>query len=424
MPKGLSRRLKSAFIVQALLATFAIVAGSLVAGQYAINALSRQSLEEEAARFWRAHAADQAARPPWTSVLQGYYVPDAGSAPDVPSYLRTMRPGLYALQAEQRMVLVEAKPGGRLYLSYHQHRLLQYAVWLTLAPVVLAILAVLVSTWLTYRIAKRMVSPVDWLAREVADWDPREPDVRKLAPDVLPADAGQETRQLAGALQRMAARTREFVRRERDFTRDASHELRTPLTVIRVASDLMQGDPDMPDRMQRSLARIQRAGRDMEAVIDAFLILARESDIEPQRETFDVRDVVYEQVEELRPLLVGKPVEMAVVESAAPRLHASPRVLAVMVGNLVRNACTFTEQGRIEVRIESDRVLIRDTGIGMSEDALRRAFDPFFRADLENPSGKGMGLSIVRRLGERFDWPVAIDSEPGRGTTATIRFGG
>ena len=64
-----------------------------------------------------------------------------------------------------------------------------------------------------------------------------------------------------------------FVARERNFTRDASHELRTPLTVIRVASDLMQSDPDLPERAHRSLARIQRAGRDMEAVIDAFLLL-------------------------------------------------------------------------------------------------------------------------------------------------------
>ncbi len=424
MPGGLSRRLKSAFIVQALLATFAMVAGTFVAGQYAIRELSQKTLLEEADRFWEARRTDPSARPPYSSVLRGYFVSNAAASASVPTYLRTMRPGLYALQADKRMVLVQERTEGRLYISYHQVRLLRNAIWLTLAPLVLAVLAVLVVTWLTYRIARRVVAPVDWLAREVADWDPREPDTRMLAPDKLPADAGQETRQLAGALQRMAARTRDFVRRERDFTRDASHELRTPLTVIRVASDLMQGDPDMPERMQRSLGRIQRAGRDMEAVIDAFLILARESDIEPQRETFEVREVVHEQVEELRPLLGGKPVEMRLVESASPRLHASPRVLAVMVGNLLRNACTFTERGEIEVRIERDRVTIRDTGIGMSEEALRRAFDPFFRADIENPSGKGMGLSIVRRLGERFDWPVSMDSEPGRGTTATIRFGG
>jgi signal transduction histidine kinase len=327
------------------------------------------------------------------------------------------------MERMRRHVLVQDGPDGRLFLVYQHGRLLRFAVLLLLAPLALAILAVLVSTRLTYQIAKRVVAPVDWLAREVALWDPREPDTRVLAPDVLPADAGAETRQLAGALQRMAERTRAFVRRERDFTRDASHELRTPLTVIRVASDMLAEDPELPPRATRSLQRIRRAGRDMEQVVDAFLILARESEVEPQREDFDVRDVVYEQIEQVRPLLADKPVDLQVTESASPRLHASPRVLGVMLDNLLRNACTFTERGRIDVRIDSDRIVIQDSGIGMSAETLSRVYDPFYRGDGNSP-GKGMGLSIVRRLGERFDWPVSIESEPGRGTTAVIRFGG
>ena len=158
-------------------------------------------------------------------------------------------------------------------------------------------------------------------------------------------------------------------------------------------------------------------------VIESFLILAREGGIEPQREDFAVRDVVEEEVAKVRPLLATRPVELEVVESAAPVLHASPRVFAVMLRNLLANACTFTEHGRIEVRIESDRVVVNDTGIGMSADTLQRAFDPFYRADPDKVSGKGMGLSIVRRLGERFGWPVALDSLPGHGTTAIIHFG-
>jgi signal transduction histidine kinase len=250
-----------------------------------------------------------------------------------------------------------------------------------------------------------------------------EPDPTVLGPDRLPADAGPEARQLAGALQRMAERMRAFVRRERDFTRDASHELRTPLTVIRVASDLLDGDADLPERARRSLARIQGAGRDMESVIDAFLILAREGDVEPQREDFSVRDIVAEEAQSARALLGERPVELVVTEFASPVLHAAPRVFAVMLRNLLANACTFTERGRVEVRVEADRVVVADTGIGMSADAVQRAFDPFYRAEPDRLTGKGMGLSIVRRLGDRFGWPVSLDSQPGRGTVATIRFG-
>ena len=310
----------------------------------------------------------------------------------------------------------------RLYLAYPRATMDMRSLQIVAAPVLLALLALLASAWFTYRNARRMVAPLDWLARHVRDWDPMDPDPAALGADRLPADAGIEARQLAGSLQRMAERMRAFVRRERDFTRDASHELRTPLTVIRVASDLLHNDPDLPPRAQRSLARIQLAGRDMEAVIDSFLILAREGGIEPQREEFAVRDIVAEEVDNIQPLLAGRPVELAVVGAANPILHASPRVFAMMLRNLLSNASNFTERGRIEVRIEPDRVVVADTGIGMAPDVLQRAFDPFYRAEPDRVSGKGMGLSIVRRLGERFGWPIGIESKPGQGTMVSIRF--
>jgi signal transduction histidine kinase len=121
-------------------------------------------------------------------------------------------------------------------------------------------------------------------------------------------------------------------------------------------------------------------------------------------------------------LLAGKPVQLDVVAHAAPHLHASPRVLAVMLGNLLRNACAFTEQGRIAVTLDEDRIAVSDSGIGMSAETLERAFEPFYRANPDLPEAKGMGLSIVRRLGERFGWPVTLESAPGRGTTAVIHF--
>jgi signal transduction histidine kinase len=96
--------------------------------------------------------------------------------------------------------------------------------------------------------------------------------------------------------------------------------------------------------------------------------------------------------------------------------------MQVVVSNLLRNACSYTDAGRIEVILEQDRIVVRDTGIGMSQDSMFRAFEPFYRADPSRPNGTGLGLSIVRRLCERFGWKVELESVLGRGTTATIRF--
>ncbi|HVR81481.1 MAG TPA: HAMP domain-containing sensor histidine kinase [Luteimonas sp.] len=422
MTQGLPRQLRIAFLLQVMMASIVIVAGAYASVTVVQHELARQSLEDEASYYWGQRANDISRAAPDGEALHGYAIAAGASAAAVPEALRNLPPGLHSVQ--DLLVLVQDRGGVRLYLTYSQS-LIDRVSWLLVAvPVLLALLAVVASSWFTYRMSRRLVTPVHWLAREVGRWGPMEIDTAALASDQLPADAGMETRQLAGALQRMGDRMRAFVRRERDFTRDASHELRTPLTVIRVASDLMLGDPELPERAHRSLARIQRAGRDMEAVIDAFLILARESDIEPQREDFQVRDVVYEEVGKVRASLAGKPVDLQVVETATPHLYASPRVLGVMLGNLLANACTFTEHGRINVRIEGDRVIVQDSGIGMSAESLQRAYDPFYRVDPVNPTGKGMGLSIVRRLGERFGWPVSLESAPGIGTTATIRFVG
>ena len=93
-----------------------------------------------------------------------------------------------------------------------------------------------------------------------------------------------------------ASRINNFVERERNFTRDASHELRTPLTVIRVAGDMMGGDDGMSPLSKKSLTRIKQAGRDMEALIESFLILAREGDTGLPDEEFSVSDVIADEV--------------------------------------------------------------------------------------------------------------------------------
>ncbi|CAN5682808.1 HAMP domain-containing sensor histidine kinase [soil metagenome] len=423
MSQGLPHKLRYVFIVQAVLASFAIVIGFYFVGMLVKESLASERVRAEADAYWTARARDPDYPLPRTTSVSGYFVP--ADAPELtrtlPVRLRELPDGYHDLPGRMK-ALVEARPRGRLYLMM-SFPLLDRVVWWTgLVSMLMALLAIYAVSWLSYRSARRLVAPVDRLAQAVSAWDPRDPDIEALGTENLPGHPGREVQQLGGALRELATRTQAFVQRERDFTRDASHELRTPLTVIRVATDLMRSDPETPERMQRPLLRVQRAGQDMEAVIDAFLILAREAESSALLEEFDVHDVVWESVEKTRPLLAGRPVELVVIEEARPRLLASSRVLAVMLDNLLSNACSFTEAGRVEVRIEADRILVSDTGIGMAPETLQRVYDPFYRADQFNAGGKGMGLSIVRRLGERFGWPITLESTAGTGTEASIKF--
>jgi signal transduction histidine kinase len=421
MPQGLPRKLRIAFILQAVMVSLAIVLGVYLISAVIKHSLMNTALQEEATHFWELYDASTAQPPPNTHNLRGYLVVKGHSNLVLPDNLRALKPGFHELKDDDMLVLVDEQPAGRLYLVFLRSQAERLAFYFGTLPIILTLIAIYVVSWLTYRASKRLVSPVSWLARQVAMWDPRRPDVSALAPEKLPAEVQGEARQLAQALHGLSERVASHVARERDFTRDASHELRTPLTVIRVASDMAMAEEASP-RVARSLQRIQRAGRDMEAVIDAFLILAREAEVEPQREDFDVADVVLDEAENARTLLIGKPVDLEVTCNAKPRLHAPPRVFQVVVSNLLRNACSYTDEGRIEVLVEADRICVSDTGIGMSQEAMQRVFEPFYRVDPTRPRGSGLGLSIVSRLCERFGWKIELESEVGKGTTATIRF--
>lgn len=424
MPNGLPRKLRYAFIVQALIASVAIVAGVYAAGHVVKPLLFEQRLRIEAENYWAGHAHDPAFPLPHTYAVMGWFVATGQSATAVPASLRGYAPGVHGLPGDTRKLLVDERPQGRLYLVMQSNLIDAVIHWMVIASLLLSLLVVHATSWMTYRRTRRLVAPVGWLAEQVAHLDPGDPDISAIAPERLPEGSGGEVRQLSAALRDLSARTHMVVQRERDFTRDASHELRTPLTVVRVATDMLIADPDTSLRAQRALGRVQRAGRDMEALIDAFLILARESGNAPLAEDFDVLEIVNDELDKVRPSLVDKQVALELLANAAPRLHASPRVLAVMLGQLLENACAFTECGRIEVHVEADSITVADTGIGMSVELLQRAHDPFYRGDQFSQSGKGMGLSIVRRLGERFGWPVTLDSVPGEGTTARVGFAG
>jgi signal transduction histidine kinase len=76
------------------------------------------------------------------------------------------------------------------------------------------------------------------------------------------------------------------------------------------------------------------------------------------------------------------------------------------------------------VEISAGLVRIRDTGVGIAADKIEEMFRPFVRGEGNRRGGHGVGLTIVRRLSDRFGWPIAIRSQPGVGTTVEISFPG
>ncbi|HJT97804.1 MAG TPA: HAMP domain-containing sensor histidine kinase [Rhodanobacteraceae bacterium] len=276
-----------------------------------------------------------------------------------------------------------------------------------------AIFSIVIGFWLSARV----MSPVIDLARRVQAMS------RSGRPERLKTHfANDEVGQLAAALDDYSTRLTELVERDREFNADVSHELRTPLAVIASTTELLQGSPDLGDKLRERLRRIERAVRQSTELTDALLLLSRRERQAPtDGETTDVARVVEQVVDVQRPHLGNKAVQVR-VEIEEPLATVAPSsVVSVALGNLVGNAFKYTQAGEVVVTVGHGRVAVEDTGPGIAPEDAEKLFERGVRGTSAG-KGAGLGLAIVRRLCELYGWRVSLAPRPQGGAVATLEF--
>ena len=217
-------------------------------------------------------------------------------------------------------------------------------------------------------------------------------------------------------------------RAKSDFVATASHELRSPLTSIKGFVELLERSPDsMSARQLEFLDIIKRSTDRLVELVNDLLDVARlEADhVEINARPIDVGEAVQELAELMGPRIAAKNQSLGVyVAPTLPLAMADPERIRQVIGNLLTNAHLYTgEGGRIHVGVEADRAWVRivvaDTGIGMTPEETERAFERFYRArsGTESSPGTGLGLSIVKSPVDLHHGVIEVNSEPGRGTT-------
>ena len=220
-------------------------------------------------------------------------------------------------------------------------------------------------------------------------------------------------------------------RAKSDFVATASHELRSPLTSIKGFVELLERSPDsMSARQLEFLDIIKRSTDRLVELVNDLLDVARlEADhVEINARPIDVGEAVQELAELMGPRIAAKHQTLGIyVAPTLPLAMADPERIRQVIGNLLTNAHLYTgEGGRIHIGVEADRAWVRivvaDTGIGMTAEETERAFERFYRARSGNESspGTGLGLSIVKSLVDLQHGVIEVDSEPGRGTTFNV----
>ncbi|MGI6206791.1 MAG: ATP-binding protein [Anaerolineae bacterium] len=220
------------------------------------------------------------------------------------------------------------------------------------------------------------------------------------------------------------------------FATTVSHELRTPLNIILGFVDVMQqypeayGDVNWTPLLRRDLGEIQRSARYLSSLVDDILDLARIQALKMpiRREQTDLGALVEEVVGLARRLLLHKPeVRLwADVPESFPSLHIDQTRIRQVLLNLLANACRFTTEGEIAVRVtpgpEEVTISVSDTGSGIAPDQLEAIFEEF-RSDSDRVlaesegAGKGLGLAIAKHFVQMHGGKIWAESTVGRGST-------
>ena len=277
------------------------------------------------------------------------------------------------------------------------------------------LLSLVLGLWLSRKVLK----PVSELANRLRDF-------RKAgkAEPLAPHFADDEVGELAYALDEYSERLTAMVERDREFNSDVSHELRTPLAVIASTTELLQGSPDLTEKISERLKRIERASRQATELIEALLLLSRAERRGPTRgETTEVGKVAADVIESQRPQLRGKPLTIELVVSEPVNVNAPASVLSVALTNLIGNAIKYTLEGSVRVEVGAGRIEVIDTGPGIRPEDAERLFQRGVRGEGAGGSGAGLGLAIVRRLCELYGWNVSMrPRSDANGAIASIKF--
>lgn len=276
---------------------------------------------------------------------------------------------------------------------------------ITYAVILSALLAALL---LGYWLSCLVMRPVTRLASQLSEMTPDGTAV-PLAGQFPDHAMGL----IARAFDRYQARIEQFIGRERSFTDDAGHELRTPLAVILSALPLLNEEPGLSERGRERLARIERAAGQMHALVEALLSLAREEDDGPDQ-ICRLDEVLRDVAELQRQAVEDKGLELRLSINGPVKLRAPAGLATAVIGNLLANAVQNTSKGHIELRLETDRLIVADTGVGMDAAESRHIFERRYRG--VRSQGLGIGLYLVRRICERLGWVIEVDSTPGTGT--------
>lgn len=228
---------------------------------------------------------------------------------------------------------------------------------------------------------------------------------------------------------RTEARRVEEVRR--DFVANVSHELKTPIGALQLLAEAVAGAADDPEAVRRFAERMERESQRLGTLVQEIIDLSRlqVADALHQPEPVPVDAVVADALDRVRMRADNREVRLWVGGDTGAVVYGDRDLLTTAVRNLIDNAIAYSAQAtrvgvsvrRVDALVE---IVVKDQGIGIPHEEQQRIFERFYRVDAgrsRDTGGTGLGLSIVKHVAANHGGEVVVWSEPGVGSTFTLR---
>lgn len=332
---------------------------------------------------------------------------------EIPLSMRGLSPGINDIEVDGvgLHVFAGANEAGPHVSVDHEsdYEKVELAVYSMLMLCLIAFMAL--SIFLGRFMARRFVTPIEDLSTAVVE---RWPNLPLL-------DNQDELGILARAFRDHTSELNEFLERERAFTGDVSHELRTPLTIISGAAELLMLDHRGTPGSLAASERIYRAARDAAQSVDILLLLARAPE-SIESEQIAMTSLLEEEVQLHQGLVANKPVTLAFDGGIDFTILAPRRLVAAAIGNLIRNACLYTDEGRVSISVHQRSVVVRDSGRGIPAEALQMLSNESGAHRLSGSEGTGLGLALVKRICRQLNVTLEVLPVESGGTLFRMNF--
>ena len=281
---------------------------------------------------------------------------------------------------------------------------------------VAVILSLLIAAIFSHLSSKQITKPLLDLKQAV------ETDRQNLTELThLPSEVGV----LARAIDEQNNKLAQYLKREQLFTGDVSHELRTPLTIILGASEVLASQLSNDSYLTEFTDRISNTAKETSEIISALLLLSRAPEQLDTPQT-SINTIAFNEVSRLQYLLRHKPVTCKVVAEQDYIANVRPELLKMALGNLIKNAFQYTDDGEVIITINAEEITVTDTGLGIPEVMMPLLYERFERLNEVNKGdqveGSGLGLSIVQRIMTHMDWRLTHQANKTGGSTFSIYY--